>query len=79
VRNTAEADVIEDFLTARGGVESFLWTPPTGSQGTYICESWTRQITGPGRFIINATFEQVFEEPFAGEDIDADGFTVTLS
>lgn len=49
----------ELFLKARGGVESFYWTPSdTGRQGLYVCRSWSMTKTGP-LFELTADFEQV--------------------
>ena len=57
-----DADTIEDFLDARGGTESFDFSPPkeTGTQ-KYICRNWSKSIPYKNRATIQATFEQVFE------------------
>lgn len=56
------ADIIEDFLDARGGTESFDWTPPdTATSYKWICEQWTKTIPYLNRATISATFVQVFE------------------
>ena len=60
-KTSTEADAIEAFLTARGGVEKFDWTPPTGSAGKWICRSWNRAISEIDIHDISATFEEVFE------------------
>ena len=52
---------IESFLDARGGVESFDFTPPGDSSGKYICRNWSKSIPYLNRATIQATFEQVFE------------------
>ena len=58
----ADADTIEDFLDARGGVENFDFTPPGESSSTkYICRNWSKSIPYLNRATIQATFEQVFE------------------
>ena len=58
----ANADTIEDFLDARGGAESFDWTPPdTATSYKWICEQWTKTIPYLNRASITATFVQVFE------------------
>lgn len=59
---TSEADVdaIEAFLEARGGVESFLFTPPKGVEGVYKCPSWGR--TFPTRTEIKSRITAQFEE-----------------
>ena len=61
-RSATDTNTIEDFLEARGGVESFDWSPPDETT-TYkwICRSWTKDMPYPNLFNISATFEQVFE------------------
>ena len=56
-----DADTIEAFLDARGGVENFDFTPPGDSSGKYICRNWSKSIPYLNRATIQATFEQVFE------------------
>ncbi len=58
----AEADTIEAFLDARGGVEHFNYTPP-GEQASskFICSEWTKTISFIDRAEISTTFVQVFE------------------
>lgn len=60
-RTDAERDGILDFLEARGGVESFDWTPPTGAAGKFVCREWNASLEAFGINNVNATFEQVFE------------------
>ena len=57
-----DADTIEEFLDARGGAQSFEWTP-IGSSTEYkwICKEWSKTIPYLNRATISATFEQVFE------------------
>lgn len=58
----ANADTIEAFLDARGGQESFDWTPPAESTSyKWVCQQWNKQINYTGRATITATFRQVFE------------------
>lgn len=61
-RSATDANTIEDFLEARGGVESFNWSPPDETD-TYkwICKSWTKTMPYSNLFNITATFEEVFE------------------
>ena len=57
-----DADTIETFLDARGGTESFDFTPPgETSSSKFICRSWTKSMPYNNRATINATFEDVFE------------------
>lgn len=60
-RSDTEAQDIDDFLTARKGVESFTWTPYNESEGRYICKEWSKSIDDFNRNTIQATFIQVFE------------------
>lgn len=60
-RTDAERDNITSFLEARGGYESFDWTPPRGTAGKYVCESWQVTLSNCNNNQIRATFRQVFE------------------
>lgn len=60
-KTESEADAIENFFLARGGVESFDWSPPTGSTGKWIVRGWNRQITDLDIHNISASFEEVFD------------------
>lgn len=60
-RTDTEAEAIDAFLTARGGAESFDWTPYNESAGKYICREWSKSIDGFNRNTIQATFVQIFE------------------
>ena len=56
------SDEIETFLEARGGAESFDWTPPdSNTSNKWICSEWQKSIDQPFRAVIRATFKQVFE------------------
>lgn len=61
MRSDTEADGIEAFLAARGAVESFDWTDPTGNAGKYVCRAWVRRTDQYGLNTIECQFEQVFE------------------
>ena len=60
-RTDAERENIVSFLEARGGVESFDWTPPRGSAGKYICEEWQVTLSNCNNNQVQATFREVFE------------------
>lgn len=61
-REETEADEIDDFLEARGGTESFDWTPPGDDDAIkVVCQEWNRSIEKHNRFSISAIFRQVFE------------------
>lgn len=60
-RTDSQINEIDAFLTARGGVESFDWTPYNGTAGKYVCREWSKSIDGYDRNMIQATFIQVFE------------------
>jgi len=57
-----DSDTIETFLDARGGTESFTFTPPNESASAkYICTSWNKTIPYPSFATITATFQEVAE------------------
>lgn len=62
-RDNTETTAIRNFLQARGGYESFAWTPPLwgAAAGQYVCEEW--QITADAYNLntVTATFRQVAE------------------
>ena len=62
-RSNAETTRIRNFFQARGGYESFTWTPPLwgATSGQYVCEDW--QVTAEAHNVntISATFRQVAE------------------
>lgn len=53
-------NAIDDFLTARGAVESFYWTTPRNKKIICVCDSHTVK-RYPGYIEISTTFRQVFE------------------
>ena len=57
-----DADTIETFLDARGGSESFTWTPPDETTSyKWICLNWSKTIPYLNRATIQATFQEVFD------------------
>lgn len=47
------------FLTARGAVEAFWWTPPdTGNTQLFVCRSW-QMMKNHGVYTLSGTFEAV--------------------
>jgi len=60
-RTAAEMSPIVAFLEARNGIESFDWTPPSGSAGKFVCRRWQHTIVRYGVQNLSATFEEVFE------------------
>ena len=60
-RTDTERNQITAFLDARGGVESFDWTPPSGTAGKYVCEEWQVTLSNCNNNQIRATFREVFE------------------
>jgi len=61
-RTLEEATEIENFFIARGGTESFDWTPPREEiEIKVVCTSWERSFSNPVSDTIRATFEQVHE------------------
>lgn len=61
-RASTTADAIEAFLAARGGLESFDWTPPQGSSGKWVCDEWSSSPTSPNTRTVNCTFREVHSE-----------------
>lgn len=60
-RDKTEADAIMAFLAARGGAESFDWTPPDEAESRrFVCRSWSRSIDRFNLYTVTATFEEVF-------------------
>jgi len=60
-RTDSERETILNFLEARGGAESFDWTPPRGSAGKYVCSEWNMNMLNCNNNTITATFVEVFE------------------
>ena len=62
-RSTAETTAIRSFLQARGGVESFTWTPQFWGalQGQYVCDEWQVTADTCDLNTVTATFRQVPE------------------
>lgn len=62
-REQTELEGIRSFLDARGGYESFTWTPPVfgATAGQYVCEEW--EVTKDNCRLggVSATFRQVPE------------------
>jgi phage-related protein len=56
----ASMDIISDFLDARKGTESFIWVPPYGSTGKWICASWRKAVVGALEYSISGQFTEVF-------------------
>ena len=51
---------IKAFLDARGGSQSFYWTPPMGTQTLFRCEKYSRIMHSGMVCTLMATFEQSF-------------------
>ena len=62
-RNGVDVAGVYDFLKARGGVESFEWTPRGESTPRkFICRKWSRRFDNYDVVqSINFTLEEVFE------------------
>jgi len=57
-----DADTIETFLDARGGTESFDFTPPgEATSSKFVCGSWNKSIPYLNRARVQVTFREVFE------------------
>ena len=60
-RTDAQRDEITTFLDTEGGVNSFDWTPPSGSAGKYVCEEWQVTLRVFNFNTIQAKFRVVYE------------------
>lgn len=59
---TADIDDIEDFLVARGGWESFTWTPSGELVAKkWSCQEWNRVKVGSGVDTLTCTFNREFD------------------
>lgn len=50
---------IDSFLETHGGVTAFLWTPPHGRAGAYLCSAWQVTPAGRGLASLSAVFTEV--------------------
>ena len=55
-----EIQPIKAFLDTHAGARSFLWTPPNGVQGRYVCESYNESPAIAGLTTLTAVFEESF-------------------
>lgn len=62
-RTNDETASIKGFLEARGGTESFTWTPPTvgSNSSSFICSEWQITLDAYNLNTIKATFQEVAE------------------
>lgn len=56
----ANIDTIQDFLDNEAGVTAFTWTPPVGSSGLWLCDSYSRSIVEYDHETLTATFTEIF-------------------
>lgn len=62
VVNNTDADTLTDFFEARGGHESFDWTPSGESVSKkWTCKSWSKNPIGIDTWSISATLKQEFD------------------
>ena len=60
--DSTSSDELIDFFEARGGYESFLWTPPGDSrEKKFVCKQWTETHPGNSKKGLTASLEQVFD------------------
>jgi phage-related protein len=53
---------ILDFLTAKGGAESFYWQPPLRKAPLlFYCETWSEPVKDGATYTMSATFQQTFQ------------------
>ena len=57
-----KVDLIERFLAARLGAETFAWQAPSlaGAVGYFVCEKWSRSRLSPQIHTLQVTFDEVF-------------------
>jgi phage-related protein len=60
-RNAGEGLAIRNFLRARRGVESFIWTNPLGETSFYVARKWTTK-SDRGEVTVSTQFDEVFEQ-----------------
>jgi len=62
-RSDSEAAGITGFFTARAGVESFTWTPPTtgANAAQFVCEQWQVTMDAYNLNTVRARFREVAE------------------
>lgn len=59
---TAEKNYINDYLKARKGYQSFLWTEPDETVAkAWVCEEWSVDHQAFGVYTVKAKFRQVFD------------------
>jgi phage-related protein len=56
----AKVQEVMAFFDRHGGTKAFLWTPPLGGIGMFICSKPVPTPMGGTVFRITATFEQAF-------------------
>ena len=61
VEDDTDITIIDDFLANESGVQSFVWQPPTGDSGNFICMAWNRHKTSYNVDTLTATFIEKFE------------------
>ena len=62
MKTAADIDTIEAFLANEAGSGSFDWTPPRGSTGKWVCDTWKRGVPNPAYDTLTCTFREVFGE-----------------
>ncbi|HAD5969831.1 TPA: phage tail protein [Salmonella enterica] len=56
---SADINLIDQFLTEHAGYRAFIWLPPDRYiTGKFKCEEWSKEVSGLWD-ILTATFEQV--------------------
>lgn len=58
-RTLEEINSVLSFLRNLGGYTSFLWTPPDGVQGSYLCKTWKRTFSELNSYALTCTFRKV--------------------
>jgi phage-related protein len=61
LRTRTLIDSIDAFLAARGAIESFDWTTPSGNAVKVICREWRTMYNHDGDCSLSCVFEEVPE------------------
>jgi phage-related protein len=60
-KTQSDIESILTFLNTEGGVTSFIWQPPRGASGSWICEEWNNSVND-GYDSLTVQFMEVFGE-----------------
>lgn len=58
----SEIETIDAFLATANGVDSFDWTPPSGSAGKFLAMEWSVSAANYNDWSLSTTFTEVYGE-----------------